>query len=56
MRTDPEEFEYNEEDESKWKNNCRHDIANAISEDERERFADRLGPNWANVLSGLGDQ
>jgi hypothetical protein len=57
MKTDdPEEDRYNEDDESKWKDNCRPDIKNAIDEDERERLADKLGPNWASVMSGLGDQ
>jgi hypothetical protein len=57
MKTDdPEEDRYNEDDESKWKDNCRPDIKNAIDEDERERLADKLGPNWARVIAGLGDQ
>ena len=51
-----EVFVYNEHDKRQWHNNCRPDIANAMSEEERKRAADNFGPNWASVLSGLGDQ
>ena len=37
-------------------NNCRDDIKNGMSEKERIKAADFYGPNWANIMSGLGDQ
>lgn len=56
MDDDEELFTYNEEDESKWHNNCLPEIGNSIPEEERRRAADVLGPNWATIMSGLGDQ
>lgn len=53
---DIEKFTYNEEDKSKWKNNCRPDIGLAIPEEQREKLADSFGPNWASIISGCGDQ
>ena len=37
-------------------NNCREDIRNGMSETERRNAANSLGSNWANIMSGLGDQ
>lgn len=39
-----------------WHNNARDDIKQTINEQDRRNFANKLGPNWANILSGLGDQ
>lgn len=38
------------------KNNCTEIIKLGISETDREKASKKLGPNWATVLSGLGDQ
>ncbi len=37
-------------------NNCRADIRNGMTEEERITAAQNFGPNWANIMSGLGDQ
>ena len=39
-----------------WHNNCREDIRNGMNEAERRNAANSFGPNWANIMSGLGDQ
>jgi hypothetical protein len=53
---DNSKFSYNENDRTKWKNNCRPDIGAAVPEEQRERLAQAYGPNWANIMAGLGDQ
>jgi hypothetical protein len=53
---DNSKYYYDENDESHWKNNCRPDIGAAIPESQREVLAERYGPNWANIMAGLGDQ
>lgn len=50
------QFRYQTEDSSKFYNNCRPDIGNSISENRRKDLADSFGPNWASIISGLGDQ
>ena len=37
-------------------NNCTDGIRNGMSYEERTKAASNLGPNWANIMSGLGDQ
>lgn len=44
------------EDKSKWKDNCLPHIKEGMSEEEREMASEKLGPNWASVMSGCGDQ
>jgi hypothetical protein len=51
-----EVFDYNEDDPSKWHNNCLPEIGKAMPEEDRRKAADLLGPNWATIMSGLGDQ
>ena len=36
--------------------NCREDIKNGMREEDRINAARNFGPNWANIMSGLGDQ
>jgi hypothetical protein len=36
--------------------NCTDRIRNGMSQEDRTRAAHNLGPNWANIMSGLGDQ
>ena len=40
----------------KYFNRCRDDIKDNISEDKRRMAAHNFGKNWANIMSGLGDQ
>lgn len=42
--------------ETEASENCREDIKQAMPKEERIKAADKLGPNWANIMSGLGDQ
>jgi len=46
----------NDDDDSDYHNNCRDDIKRNISEDKRKNAARNFGPNWANIMAGLGDQ
>jgi hypothetical protein len=36
--------------------NCTATIRNGMSREERVKAANKFGPNWANIISGLGDQ
>ncbi len=45
-----------ERNRNTYHNNCRDEIKNGMSETERRNAANSFGPNWANILSGLGDQ
>lgn len=49
-KPDQEEQEVNESDM------CRQDIRDRTTEDQRRRAADAYGENWANIMSGFGDQ
>jgi len=49
-------YTFNEHDRAQWYNNCLPEIATAMSEEERRKAADAFGPNWATIMSGLGDQ
>lgn len=40
----------------KYYNRCRGDIKDNVSEDKRRLAAHNFGPNWANIMAGLGDQ
>jgi hypothetical protein len=55
-RDENDKFYYDEFDRGHWHNNCLPSIGNSIPEEKRRALAESFGPNWANVISGLGDQ
>lgn len=50
----PEPHDY--DNPKHYYNNCREDIKNMMTEQERKNAAKSFGANWVNILSGLGDQ
>lgn len=39
-----------------WENRCSSSIRATVPENKRIALADKFGPNWASIISGLGDQ